>query len=168
MRGENRQLATLEASVPGSSPHARGKHSPLRLCGTRYGLIPACAGKTRIRGRLTCWRRAHPRMRGENHGRNPDRNHHEGLIPACAGKTAWRNNLSRQHRAHPRMRGENHHRIGGGIRRVGSSPHARGKPIIGASGSNRVGLIPACAGKTKSWLQKLTAFTAHPRMRGEN
>ena len=66
------------------------------------------------------------------------------------------------------MRGEN-----GGCRtdrkaEWGSSPHARGKPVVGFNPPLGFGLIPACAGKTTTVSAGLPRVRAHPRMRGEN
>ena len=51
-------------------------------------------------------------------------------------------------RAHPRVCGENARARGAGVTHVGSSPRVRGKLGATGSGSDFVGLIPACAGKT--------------------
>ena len=148
MRGEN---------------HSHGKHSS-RIC----GLIPACAGKTNWSPHLQRARRAHPRMRGENHtcrkitlptrGSSPHargklgvwfwRWFGCGLIPACAGKTVPKKIKILGTRAHPRMRGENSSPPGNRLKQPGSSPHARGKPLTASAVVPPKGLIPACAGKT--------------------
>ena len=91
-----------------------------------------------------------------------------GLIPACAGKTTTGNRAGWAPEAHPRMRGEN---LGGhGACQVarGSSPHARGKPGWLFRLPALLGLIPACAGKTKGLGIPRGPRRAHPRMRGEN
>ena len=66
------------------------------------------------------------------------------------------------------MRGENHKATHLRLRGMGSSPHARGKlcslPVL----SGLLGLIPACAGKTKTDQAVYRSIWAHPRMRGEN
>ena len=50
----------------------------------------------------------------------------------------------------------------------GSSPLTRGKPADREPPADRMGLIPAHAGKT-FWRSTLAAFlSAHPRSRGEN
>ncbi len=50
---------------------------------------------------------------------------------------------------------------------VGSSPHARGIPLIKRGIAMKIRFIPACAGNTLSSLQKLRPLKVHPRMRGE-
>ncbi len=106
-RGENPILALILKCGCGSSPLTRGKHAH-RLDDQRVrGLIPAHAGKTRRRGRLSSMTGAHPRSRGENFARvreirqaggsspltrgkrrgDGPRCRAHGLIPAHAGKT---------------------------------------------------------------------------------
>ena len=50
----------------------------------------------------------------------------------------------------------------------GSSPRVRGKRREGGLAVLRVGLIPACAGKTWTHVLRPPAATAHPRVCGEN
>ena len=71
-RGENRPLDGIRVPPGGSSPLARGKRQPARLCCASLGLIPARAGKTGHSGMGITPPRAHPRSRGENgfHSRN--------------------------------------------------------------------------------------------------
>ena len=188
MRGEHAVAAPLMARAAGSSPHARGAHVAGRALGPVVGLIPACAGSTRICLGVSPRPWAHPRMRGEHdthdhpapnpHGSSP---HARGarlphldvaglgrLIPACAGSTRHADQISGGRGAHPRMRGE--HRCVGVTHRHprGSSPHARGARLTtrGVGGSPR--LIPACAGSTKFYLNGTLVYSAHPRMRGEH
>ena len=66
------------------------------------------------------------------------------------------------------MRGENPFFFSCFIPRVGSSPHARGKPSSRLIGFPPCGLIPACAGKTGRVACFSPFLGAHPRMRGEN
>ena len=54
------------------------------------------------------------------------------------------------------------------MRSEGSSPRVRGKPASAYSIDTRVGLIPACAGKTLPLLLLLENNRAHPRVCGEN
>ena len=152
------------------------------------GLIPAHAGKTRMRLRSRAGRRAHPRSRGENstvapltssvmgsspltRGKRPradQRALRVRLIPAHAGKTHPRRATKREARAHPRSRGENKgHAVAlDGV--TGSSPLTRGKlpstPRVACS----PGLIPAHAGKTSQTPAMGAKTGAHPRSRGEN
>ena len=91
-----------------------------------------------------------------------------GIIPACAGSTPWRAAGARFRRDHPRMCGEHCHmcttRYGG----MGSSPHVRGALVLLADQRVLPGIIPACAGSTKSTAVSRVAPWDHPRMCGEH
>ena len=92
----------------------------------------------------------------------------ERLIPAHAGKTPRLLAVARGVRAHPRSRGENKARLFEVIATRGSSPLTRGKLIPPSPGTNRLGLIPAHAGKTVPLKFGGKEPRAHPRSRGEN
>ena len=91
-----------------------------------------------------------------------------GLIPACAGKTAVFVAEFVDDWAHPRVCGENTSCKRSGLQEVGSSPRVRGKPFVDAPSADRLGLIPACAGKTSLVNTVNTVARAHPRVCGEN
>ena len=149
MRGENESDEVRLMNKHGSSPHARGKHPVAQALKIRFGLIPACAGKTtrpRIYG-SGAW--AHPRMRGENCVHSQFFQGFSGSSPHARGKLRVRKQLARGRMAHPRMRGENPLGSVPCTRPVGSSPHARGKLAEYLPLSHIAGLIPACAGKTR-------------------
>ena len=69
---------------------------------------------------------------------------------------------------HPRMCGEH------GLTRLrdklsrGSSPHVRGTPAVLKPKLAYRRFIPACAGNTNTFLQKIRRFAVHPRMCGEH
>ena len=46
MCGENATLQSLLEDMVGSPPHVRGKHGDNPFLKSRYGITPACAGKT--------------------------------------------------------------------------------------------------------------------------
>ena len=153
-----------------------------------WGLIPACAGKTRRSETGTAPVRAHPRVCGENFrtpmpaeiwpGSSPrvrgkptgrsDAIVSHGLIPACAGKTHQWSGRESATRAHPRVCGENLSSLSGKARCLGSSPRVRGKLTLGSNQDLATGLIPACAGKTSSMTCVRGTGRAHPRVCGEN
>ena len=108
-----------------------------------------------------------PRGRGTRAQRRP-RQRLLGLIPAWAGKTFSMLSTSSQPEAHPRVGGENARANGVSNVRAGSSPRGRGKRGGSADTSRPPGLIPAWAGKTRSWARQGPARTAHPRVGGEN
>ena len=88
-----------------------------------------------------------------------------GFIPAHAGKTSQSSAHRACPRVHPRSRGENgslflhRHMV------LGSSPLTRGKRDVARDELGCVGLIPAHAGKTRSWLARSGRSWAHPRSR---
>ena len=105
--GENRNDCGLAGLAVGSSPRVRGKLTAGSNASCHFGLIPACAGKTRGRARIVVELPAHPRVCGENRTMRATAENFKGssprvrgkqigcapalttirLIPACAGKT---------------------------------------------------------------------------------
>ena len=186
--GENRCERRSNRVPCGSSPRMRGK--PISLFGipTAIRLIPAHAGKTRVRALLSRRRGAHPRACGENRhtlrdkqtsmGSSPRmRGKPEstvpttlawGLIPAHAGKTSRRLPSPGPLRAHPRACGENKAGVPKEAVDEGSSPRMRGKLYLALQGHLLIGLIPAHAGKTQLDSGTRRRTTAHPRACGEN
>ena len=172
----------------GSSPRVRGK--PVRFACSKWksGLIPACAGKTRLGVNGLRAARAHPRVCGENWNSGPNvksrpgssprvrgkrsvatyRLNSRGLIPACAGKTFYTPLPAPPNRAHPRVCGENFDLATHFIDEAGSSPRVRGKHSHSYSTVSACGLIPACAGKTLYLVEAWPYTGAHPRVCGEN
>ena len=53
-------------------------------------------------------------------------------------------------------------------RHGGSSPHARGAPVVDVQLSLTEGIIPACAGSTRQRYLLISTVRDHPRMRGEH
>ena len=166
----------------------RGKRIPDRIRRLSYRLIPACAGKTDRRRLLALPLSAHPRVCGENHCSRYPAQRTAGssprvrgklsssasavasrrLIPACAGKTGSISVRTAVPRAHPRVCGENFLSIVLSCRLRGSSPRVRGKPRYDTHHMYRLGLIPACAGKTDVRCDPSRKISAHPRVCGEN
>ena len=188
MRGEHVKQSSPVQTLGGSSPHARGARIQNIVLDPRVRLIPACAGSTSPGTRGATGSRAHPRMRGEHsaagvlaclvagsspHARGAQGSCGEGpvsdrLIPACAGSTVFLPRDELHLRAHPRMRGEHPSIITRPARVAGSSPHARGAPVVHVRLGGGVGLIPACAGSTRTGRPPMCSGLAHPRMRGEH
>ena len=186
--GENFDFCPYRWAGSGSSPRVRGKPRGYMTITAAQRLIPACAGKTRLSRPGSLWRRAHPRVCGENFANltglrfgkgssprvrgkrqecwlSPGRSR---LIPACAGKTSIWLLTSSMRRAHPRVCGENE--TGEVKERLvfGSSPRVRGKPLLVAFLCCCRGLIPACAGKTATKSRNRCYGSTHPRVCGEN
>ena len=172
----------------GSSPRVRGKLRPPCGSGLAVGLIPACAGKTQLRGSRWAVHWAHPRVCGENVGRSLKKKATRGssprmrgklrlvldvggprrLIPAYAGKTVLDCDVGREIRAHPRVCGENNSGMVWTFSSSGSSPRMRGKLDRCRPARFRDGLIPAYAGKTGIAAARRFRRPAHPRVCGEN
>ena len=166
----------------------RGKQLLRNRHGPPGRLIPACAGKTLRKTSPTQADRAHPRVCGENafavlpmtmRGGSSPRvrgklcalgpgHSRRGLIPACAGKTGKARRTRHEGWAHPRVCGENHAYRFRVFQKRGSSPRVRGKPVFASEVPDGSGLIPACAGKTRSAWIVFPRPGAHPRVCGEN
>ena len=187
-RGENEVSVRRCASGEGSSPLTRGKLRCRELKFIPERLIPAHAGKTRLRACHPGASGAHPRSRGENiavsfrlsagAGSSPLTRGKLapgacapgdwGLIPAHAGKTCRVGHAGPPIRAHPRSRGENSARPPPSASGHGSSPLTRGKRVPPQRDGEAERLIPAHAGKTYCQDCQARFLPAHPRSRGEN
>ena len=86
LRGGNTPSSLSSATSSGSSPLARGKPPPGTGRRRPHGIIPACAGETRWRGRGACRRRDHPRLRGGNDGEGNADHPQPGSSPLARGK----------------------------------------------------------------------------------
>ena len=169
-RGENDPVYLEEALTLGSSPLTRGKHSVVSVMVGVFRLIPAHAGKTLPSPTEQKPNWAHPRSRGEN-CKSRTRSHPRtgsspltrgkqvlseshtaglGLIPAHAGKTVFAGGQGGDRRAHPRSRGENSYAATIAVCFMGSSPLTRGKQSGSCVIIEKLRLIPAHAGKTRS------------------
>ena len=166
--GENSRCRAAVTGTAGSSPRVRGKPLRRRVVGRRVGLIPACAGKTACGRTPAGVTGAHPRVCGENSSPRSSRLADSGSSPRVRGK---RERASRQlffSTAHPRVCGENRRWNFAQARLRGSSPRVRGKPPLRPPDVGGVGLIPACAGKTRPAKTSPRTSRAHPRVCGEN
>ena len=122
------------------------------------------------RSSVTCLRNraeSSPHVRGAP-CRTPRREGHYGIIPACAGSTRSEGLCPVSHGDHPRMCGEHAPRDSWVATGRGSSPHVRGAlQPLGAKALVR-GIIPACAGSTRSESCCPRRQRDHPRMCGEH
>ena len=168
MCGEHTCCVTAKSWAMGSSPHVRGALVTMPGMRSGRGIIPACAGSTRLVLPLLRTFRDHPRMCGEHpifdhwqaratgssphvrgaHRRQPQLRQRAGIIPACAGSTCWSRSTSRTVRDHPRMCGEHFDAGDLEVHVGGSSPHVRGAPRVERLEPEKSGIIPACAGST--------------------
>ena len=69
MRGEHIDRMCIFPLTEGSSPHARGAHPIDLRTILQVGIIPACAGSTRLYKTMQLKGGDHPRMRGEHTSR---------------------------------------------------------------------------------------------------
>ena len=91
---------------------------------------------------------------------------HLGIIPARAGFTSPTPSVSSRSRDHPRSRGVYAHACMGIHSMIGSSPLARGLPLIAVGPAGRRGIIPARAGFTVAGHTGFGDDADHPRSRG--
>ena len=186
--GEDSSISAVRQHVRGRSPRVRGRHDSIDRTVTRYGSIPACAGKT-IQSTSCCpILRVDPRVCGEDHpsssnhqasgGRSPrvrgrrkwkgEGTHFFGSIPACAGKTPVAPGQRSAKWVDPRVCGEDVDTSLLGKPRLGRSPRVRGRhelarPLVVIAGS-----IPACAGKTPVAPGQRSDSWVDPRVCGED
>ena len=155
----------------GSSRHAPGARPESGNRSGQYGIIPACAGSTYSASSATATPTDHPGMRREHSlvshflllflgssrhapGARDDREAGEpmtGIIPACAGSTRGPGQDHANGRDHPGMRREHSVRRIRPARTMGSSRHAPGALLGCGPRSVHRGIIPACAGSTRSF-----------------
>ena len=152
----------------GSPPLARGKVKLKQLADSGIRITPACAGKSVTARHLLSICRDHPRLRGEK-GTFVEKSVYflgspplargkvfggvgavvgSGITPACAGKRNQRNQKEIQEWDHPRLRGEKHVFYLHGSSFQGSPPLARGKGNLFFGVCRKMGITPACAGKS--------------------
>ena len=188
MCGEHLTPGLSARMALGSSPHVRGARHAIVSGQMKQGIIPACAGST-----LACTLglrafRDHPRMCGEHtslqfgtacfpgsspHVRGARRvvrlaRCRRGIIPACAGSTRPQTGWRARSRDHPRMCGEHSDASGIEVRHQGSSPHVRGAHCLNLVALLCHGIIPACAGSTRTDTTGTCHTRDHPRMCGEH
>ena len=187
MCGEKLLQIRGQAPFSGSPPRVRGKAN----CGVwpfiSNRITPACAGKS-------CWLsygwssgQDHPRVCGEKliatyppfvSPGSPPRvrgkalrirkiEHAVGITPACAGKRGWRDRPDCAHRDHPRVCGEKFGINGTRVLPQGSPPRVRGKDRPQLTASLKLGITPACAGKSVFARHRAVPERDHPRVCGE-
>ena len=150
----------------GSSPLARGLHDAPAIAPGLCGIIPARAGFTRQRLPGHQGVRDHPRSRGVYHLFRGTRRFRPWIIPARAGFTAGAAGPAWPGPDHPRSRGV--YMTGGRWEpgEWGSSPLARGLPLLPFAQPFAGGIIPARAGFTTTRESNSKSSGDHPRSRG--
>ena len=172
----------------GSPPRMRGKLQLLGFYKFAHRITPAHAGKTMSTPYVLRGARDHPRACGENLGSiqarplslgSPPRmrgklhprltvSEPTGITPAHAGKTSRLHTSLPTRRDHPRACGENAIMSAVCVQSTGSSPRVRGKLQPVPCSELRVGITPACAGKTCAVSSARLPMWNHPRVCGEN
>ena len=178
--------ALAKAASNGSSPLARGLLAPSLERWPGLGIIPARAGFTARHSISAHVLRDHPRSRGvywpdcasacpmcgssplarglPDRGRG--RAQVDGIIPARAGFTSLRRPQSGRRRDHPRSRGVYPIPSPDPGPHFGSSPLARGLPVLWSPAIGACGIIPARAGFTDGGDVECDGVEDHPRSRG--
>ena len=177
-----------QAAALGSSPHVRGTRACHMLEHEPAGIIPACAGNTRVPDVVQVEDGDHPRMCGEHMPAlssalaKPGSSPHVrgtplaesaglevgGIIPACAGNTQAGDDRLQGGEDHPRMCGEHLRAHCSWLLPKGSSPHVRGTLFPDVGNILVMGIIPACAGNTDCRSRSTCYIRDHPRMCGEH
>ena len=170
----------------GSSPLARGLPAEHFDISAATGIIPARAGFTFVLQSSSVHEQDHPRSRGVYaslaaaacalagssplarglHGPRGTRSPTTRIIPARAGFTRPMTALICVGPDHPRSRGVYRSVVRRGRFAVGSSPLARGLPILFSYLRLNVGIIPARAGFTRALSPPARGPPDHPRSRG--
>ena len=186
--GKNLKKTGLTSGTMGSPPRVREKLWNAIGCVSRYGITPACAGKTISSPTLTLSYWDHPRVCGKNfvpsgspdsRAGSPPRvrekrhcgwNYQEflGITPACAGKTSLLVSQQLTLWDHPRVCGKNRYKIIILFYLFGSPPRVREKPVPSPTLAPGFGITPACAGKTKNNVKPKDNSQDHPRVCGKN
>ena len=150
VRGEHLVWEPVDQCASGSSPRARGAHCLRSRLGILRGIIPACAGSTSQNRHSAPESGDHPRVRGEHYTEIRDDYNRKGssprargalgqpllyscgggIIPACAGSTGSCHQTLTLPKDHPRVRGEHSLYGRGSLLALGSSPRARGAPLV--------------------------------------
>ena len=166
--GEKGKWAQSQTISAGSPPRVRGKVRHARIDCARFGITPACAGKSGCCNPDPQGQRDHPRVCGEKAALkdpiparlgSPPRvrgkvlaalmpENRVGITPACAGKRGSQHCKQQPDRDHPRVCGE---KVGGISARsccTGSPPRVRGKVFKYVAYLNGFRITPACAGKS--------------------
>ena len=187
-RGEHYGPSRHGGADRGSSPPARGTPSRLAARQTLRRFIPARAGNTAAPRAPKCWRRVHPRPRGEHSfsvwreldytGSSPPARGTQPLakpnllrhrfIPARAGNTSDEFLGHRVSPVHPRPRGEHSSTSNCRSGSTGSSPPARGTRRFAGPDQVDERFIPARAGNTWQPYSQRRSSSVHPRPRGEH
>ena len=167
-RGEHCGRSPVQLRPNGSSPQARGTHTPGRLHTPGQRFIPAGAGNTPVSVSVPSAAPVHPRRRGEHSYAAERLSTTPRFIPAGAGNTSARVNIVPTETVHPRRRGEHLAVCSLWMYVIGSSPQARGTLLQRRRERIYGRFIPAGAGNTEVRVSGGCRGAVHPRRRGEH
>ena len=169
--GEKNTSRIIRMLTQGSSPRVRGEVCLGEHSLSPGGIIPAGAGRRFLRPRACRSPGDHPRGCGEkkamrtisaiDKGSSPrvrgeglcngSQRRRGGIIPAGAGRRVQDGREHHPPQDHPRGCGEKIHSRRGSSRGVGSSPRVRGEDEVERRSLCVFGIIPAGAGRSRSW-----------------
>ena len=187
MGGEKIIRMTTPKYPVGSPPHGRGKVDFYYFFCPNRRITPAWAGKRVLTAGARITQRDHPRTGGEkfclcrcHHGMIGSPPHRRGkaaatlpvctgirITPAQAGKSPPIWDIFVVIGDHPRTGGEKCPLVSDVIFGWGSPPHRRGKVPCISIFSQRFGITPAQAGKSRRKAADFTRAGDHPRTGGE-
>ena len=149
---------------PGSPPRMRGKGAHVPAAFRRSRDHPRmCREKVIISSIVAVIQGSPPRMRGKAAPSRPVRQSSR-ITPAYAGKRTALQLYAIASKDHPRMCGEKELAQYVPVQYVGSPPHVRGKVPSICENLERMGITPACAGKSYRSRTVLRPRWDHPRM----
>ena len=165
--GELSKPSWAIVQLDGSSPLARGTQDLDRLGYVADRFIPAYAGNSYERKKVTEYTSVHPRLRGELLWSKIISNNAVRFIPAYAGNSISIRRKRKDSTVHPRLRGElSFSRVISKASR-GSSPLTRGTLRIVGYLSVIRRFIPAYAGNSEAVSRKYSEkFGSSPLTRG--
>ena len=125
--GEKLPAIFVPVRCLGSPPRVRGKERNVPLVRIRWGITPACAGKSSGMLVRDFAIGDHPRVCGEKPVSCKTEIRQEGITPACAGKSGLYAYQMDELQDHPRVCGEKMSTLLPSTRMSGSPPRVRGK-----------------------------------------
>ena len=187
MCGEKVLLRLKHSRKLGSPPRVRGKEPICISMFCRFGITPACAGKSPLHAFQPAAWGDHPRVCGEKQNYvivwsrclgSPPRVRGKvpgfssayslnGITPACAGKSSGPWKICEKQGDHPRVCGEKRVLLDVVINALGSPPRVRGKALEVSPWLVLPRITPACAGKSCLKGHQESGGWDHPRVCGE-
>ena len=153
--------------LTGSSQLTRGTLGGSDIRAGLCRFIPACAGNSYERKKVTEYTSVHPRLRGELLWSKIISNNAVRFIPAYAGNSNQAAPTPSKMPVHPRLRGELGSKERQSPRPGGSSPLTRGTLLELSLIGHEFRFIPAYAGNSVQRSDEYWWCSVHPRLRGE-